>query len=172
MRRVEGVPRGILDGDIQQRQQRRQERLQRAVQHQELAGHAFADLPRVVALLDPAIRLQQLDDGQVRRGLPVGNRAALEHQPAVGAVRPRELPDEPRFPHAGLADDGDRLAVSRGGALERLGQLLQLAVAPDKAGQAAGGAGLEPGPGRHDPGQLVDRRRGLEPLHGDRAERS
>ena len=80
--RVEGVPRGIVDGDVQQRQERRQERLQRAVQRQELAGHALADRPRVVTLLDPAIRLQQLDDGQVRRGLPVRDRAALEHQPA------------------------------------------------------------------------------------------
>ena len=169
--RVEGVPRGVVDGDIQQRQERRQERLQRAVQRQELAGHSLADRPRVVALLDPAIRLQQVDDGQVRRGLPVGDRAALEHQPAVGAVRPRELPDEPRLPHAGLAHHGDRLPVARGGALERLRELLQLPVAPDEAGQAARGAGLEPGPGRHDPGQLVDRRRGLEPLHGDRPER-
>ena len=45
------------------------------------------------------------------------------------------------------------------------------ALAPDEAGQAAGGAGLEPGPGRHGPGQLVDRRRGLEPLDGDAPER-
>jgi hypothetical protein len=71
------------------------------------------------------------------------------------------------FPHPGLAHDGDRLPVAHGGAFERLGELLLLTVAPDKAGQAAGGAGLEPGPGRHDPDQLVDRRRGLEPLHGD-----
>ena len=171
LRRVEGVPRGILHGDVQQRQERRQERLQRAVQHQELAGHALADRPRVVALLDPAVRLQEVDDGQVRRGLPVRDRAALEHEPPVGAVRPRELPDEPRLPDAGLAHDGDRLAMARGGALERLGELLELALAPDEAGQAAGGAGLEPGPGRRGPGQLVDRRRGLEPLHRDAPER-
>ena len=44
----------------------------------------------------------------------------------MGAVRPRELPDEPRLPDPGLAHDGDRLAVARGGALERLGELLQL----------------------------------------------
>jgi len=29
------------------------------VQHQELAGHAFPDRPGVIALLDPAISLQQ-----------------------------------------------------------------------------------------------------------------
>ena len=84
--RVQGVPRFVIDGDIQQRQERRQQRLERAVQHQELAGHSFADLALVVAVMDPEIRLQQLDDRQVRRGLPVGNRAAFEYQPAVGAV--------------------------------------------------------------------------------------
>ena len=172
MRRIEGVPRGIIEGDVQQRQQGRQEWLQCSVQRQELAGHAFADLPLVVTLLDPAIRLQQLDDRQVRRGLPVGDRAAFEHQPAMGTVRPRELPDEPRFPHAGLAHDGDCLPVSRGGALQHLRELVQLNLASDEAGQASRGAGLKPGPCRHAPGQFVDRGRGLEPLHGNRPERS
>ena len=54
LRWVEGIPCGIVNGEIEQRQQRRQERLQRPVERQELAGHAFADLPRVIALLDPA----------------------------------------------------------------------------------------------------------------------
>ena len=171
LRRVEGRPRGVLDGDVQQRQQRCQQWLQRPVQHQEFARHAFPDLSRFVALLDPAIPLEQLDDGQVRRGLPVGDRAALEHQPALGAVRPRELPGEPRFPHPGLAHHRDRLPVARRGALERLGQLLQLTVASDEAGQPTGSTGLEPGPGRHGGGQLVDRCRGFQPLHGHRPER-
>ena len=60
--RVEGLPRGVVDGDIQQRQERRQERLERPVQRQELARQAFADLSRLVAFLDVAIALQQLDD--------------------------------------------------------------------------------------------------------------
>ena len=44
LRRVEGTPRGIVDGDIQQRQERRHERLQRPVQRQEFARHSFANL--------------------------------------------------------------------------------------------------------------------------------
>jgi hypothetical protein len=56
------VPCGIIDRDIQQRQQRRQEWLQRSVQRQELARDAFPDLPRVVPIPDPDVRLQQLDD--------------------------------------------------------------------------------------------------------------
>ena len=43
--RVERVPCGIVDGDIQQRQQRRQEWLQRAIQRQELAGHSSRGSP-------------------------------------------------------------------------------------------------------------------------------
>jgi hypothetical protein len=84
------------------------------------------------------------------------------------AVRPRELPHQPRFPHAGLAHDGDGLSVSRGGAVERLSELLQLPLAPDKAGQAACGAGLEPRPGYDAPDQLVDFGWSVKALHGHR----
>jgi hypothetical protein len=63
LRRVEGTPRGIVDRAIQQRQERRQQRLQRPVQRHEFARHSFANLPLVVALLDAQVCLQQLDDG-------------------------------------------------------------------------------------------------------------
>jgi hypothetical protein len=114
---------------------------------------------------------QQSDDGQVRRGPPIGDRAAFEHQPALGTVRMRELPDETRFPHAGLAHNGDCLPVSRGRAFERLSELLQLTLASDKAGQAARRASLQPGPCRGDPGQLVDLRGRLQSLYGNRSQR-
>jgi hypothetical protein len=89
----------------------------------------------------------------------------------MGPVRPRELPDEPRFAHAGLTHEGHRLPMSSGGVFERLGQLLQLPFAPDEARQAACGAGLEPRPRGDAANQLVDVRRSVESLHGDRAER-
>jgi hypothetical protein len=86
LRRVEGAPRGVVDRDIQQRQERRRERLQRPVQRQEFARHSFANLPLIVARLDAQIGLQQPDDSQVRRGRPIGDRAAFEHQPGVRVV--------------------------------------------------------------------------------------
>jgi hypothetical protein len=144
--RVEGGPCIVVDRDIQQRQQRCQQWLQRAVQRQQLARHAFADFPLAVAVLDLEIRIQELDDGQVRCGSAIGDRAAFEDQPAVGAVRLRELPEQPRFPHPGLAHDGDGLPVPGDSALERLCQLLQLTRAPDKAGQASGRRRLEARP--------------------------
>jgi hypothetical protein len=55
LRRVKGVPRGIVNGDIQQRQKRRQERLQRPVRCEKFARQSFTDLPLVVPLLDPEI---------------------------------------------------------------------------------------------------------------------
>ena len=175
LRRVEGTPRDIVDGDIEQRQERRQERLQRPVQRQEFARHSFANLPRVVALLDAEICLQQLDDGQVRRGPPIGDRAAFEHQPTVGAVRPRELPDEAGFPDAGLAHDGDRLPVSGAGVLERSAEHLDLGVPADEPGEPAPRGGLQSRARRTDAGQLVDldglaatfHRHRTQGLHGD-----
>ena len=41
-----------LDRHVQQREERRQDGLERAVQRQELARHLLADLARVVARLD------------------------------------------------------------------------------------------------------------------------
>ena len=73
LRRIEGLPGLVVDGDIEQRQEGRQEGLHRSVQHQQLAGHALANGPRVIALLDAAIGFEQLDDGQVRRRLAIGD---------------------------------------------------------------------------------------------------
>src|SRR6266850_1992266 len=43
--RVEGPPRSIVHGDVEQGQQRRQRRLQGSVQGEQLARHLLADLP-------------------------------------------------------------------------------------------------------------------------------
>jgi hypothetical protein len=83
LRRIEGLPGLVVDGDIEQRQERRQEGVQRAVQCQQLARHALADGPRVIALLDAAIGLEQLDDRQIRRRLAIRDRPTLEHEPSV-----------------------------------------------------------------------------------------
>jgi hypothetical protein len=116
--RVERFPRCISGRYVQQGEQWSKHRLQRAVERQELARHPTANLAMVVMRLDSEIRFEQLDHRQVRRGRTIGDRRAFENQPAVGLVRMRELPDESRLPHAGLADDRDNLPVARGGALE------------------------------------------------------
>ncbi len=82
-----------------------------------------------------------------------------------------ELPVEPGLADAGLAHDGHHLPVPGPRALERLAELLQLALAADEAGEAAGGRGLEARAHRGGPGQLVDLERRREPLDGQRAQR-
>src|SRR5262249_26293085 len=49
LRRIEGLPVPVVDGDIEQRQERRQEGLQRAVERQQLARHALANGPPLLA---------------------------------------------------------------------------------------------------------------------------
>ena len=141
--RVEPCPGGIIDGQVQQRQEGRQRRLQGRVERQQLAGQLLPHPPRVVAALDPAVALQQIDHREVAGRLAVGDRAARQHQPALGAVRVAELPDQPRLAHPGLADQGDQLTVAGSGLLQRAAERLQLGVATDEPGQAPGGGGLE-----------------------------
>ena len=78
---------------------RRQRRLERAVEREQLARHLLADLAEVVAVLDLEVALEQVDHRQVARRLAVRDRGALEHQPALQAVRVGELVDEARLAH-------------------------------------------------------------------------
>jgi hypothetical protein len=55
--RVEHPPRGIVDRDIQEGQQRRQRGLERAVEGDQLAGDLLADLAELLAVLDPEVAL-------------------------------------------------------------------------------------------------------------------
>src|SRR5215467_12521688 len=93
---------------------------------------------------------------EVRRAPRVGRGAAPEHEPAVRVVRPRELPVEAGFSHAGLAHDRDDLPVSRARPLERSAEHLDLSVPTDEPREPAPRGDLQPRAGRTDAGQLVD----------------
>ena len=80
-------------------------------------------------------------------------------------MRVRDLPDEPGLPDARLADDATTWPWPAR-PLERLAELLQLGVAPDEAGQPAGGGRLEPRPRGAGPDQLVDLDGVARPLTG------
>ena len=171
LRGIEPPPRRILHRNLQEREQRRQGGLQGTVEGQHLAGHLLADRPRLVPPLDVEVRLEEIDDGEIGRGLAVGDGAGLQNQPAVGAMGVGELPVEAGLADAGLADHRDDLAVPGLRPLEGLAELIHLAVAADKAGQPPGGGGVQPG--AHGPGadEFVDlhrRRAGPSPA-GDRA---
>ena len=81
--RVERLPGGVVHEHVEQGQQRRQRRLQRAVEGEQLARHLLADLAQVVPVLDLEVALEEVDDRQVARRLAVRNRRRLEDQPTL-----------------------------------------------------------------------------------------
>ena len=74
----------------------------------------------------------------------------------MGPLRARELPEEAGFAHARLPHDGDRLAVSCPGLLERSAENLGLGVPPDEPCESAPHGDLESRARRADAGELVD----------------
>src|SRR5262249_36555434 len=111
--RIEGLPRRVLDGHVEQGEQSRQCRLQSTVEGEQLTRDPLAHRASVSAGLDAEVRLEQLDDGQITRRLAVRDGSALQDQPALRPVGVAELPDEARLTDAWLADERDDLAVAR-----------------------------------------------------------
>jgi len=83
---IQGLPLSVLDGHIQEGQEGRQGGLEGPIQGEEFAGDLLADLPHIVAALDLAVGLEEVDHGQVGGGLAIGHRAALQDQPALGPM--------------------------------------------------------------------------------------
>ena len=175
---IEGRKRAVRGERVQQRQQGRDGVPQALVERQHVPGDLGADRARVVAVRDLEVRLEEIDDRQVRGRLPVRHGEALEDEPSLGAMGMDELVEEAGLPHAGLPDDGHDLAVPAAGSLEGpleqppthtaaapgslegALQLLHLDVAPDEPGEPLGGGGAQARPQGSSPDQLVglDRR--------------
>src|SRR4029453_9732092 len=130
-----------------------------------------ADLAQVVAVPYLEVALQEVYDRQVAGGLAVGDRGALEGEPALQTMRVGELVGEPRLAHPGLAHDGDHLPVARTGLTEHPAQVLHLGVAAHEAREPSESGGLQARPGLPSPYQLEDLDRVRETLHGDGPER-
>ena len=110
--RVQRLPPAVLHRHVEQREERGQRRLERAVEREELAGDLLPDGAGLVAVGDLEVALEEVDHREVGRGLAVRDGAGLEDQPAVGPVGVGDLPDEPRLPDPGLADDRHHLTMS------------------------------------------------------------
>src|SRR5438128_10926445 len=77
------LPEGALRGQgVEQRQERRHRVLEGRVERQHLLRHLDLYGAGVVPLLQAARAPQQVEDGEVGRGLAVGQRGAVEHPPA------------------------------------------------------------------------------------------
>ncbi len=168
--RVEASPGGVLDGQIEQRQQGGEGAQERGVEVEQRGRHLVADGARVVPLLDIEVAAEQRDHRQVRRARVEGGRERLEDPPLGRQVDDRELPDEPRLADARLADEHHDLAVSAPGLLHGRGEVAQLRIPSDEAAQAPGGRQLEPRADRTRCLELVDFHRGCESLDRDRTE--
>jgi len=81
--RVERSPRGVVHGYVEQGQQRRQCRLQRAVEREQFARHLLADFPEIVPVLNLEVALEEVDHRQVARRLAIRDRGAVEDQPTL-----------------------------------------------------------------------------------------
>src|SRR5262249_29566803 len=128
---------------VQEREQRRQGRLQRPVQRKQLAGDFLTDLAQVVAWLDLEVTAEQLDHREIRRRLAVRYAHRFDHEGAGRATRMRELPEQTRFAHARLTDDSDDLAPAAPREIEGFRELIELARPSDELREPARCAGVE-----------------------------
>ena len=109
---IEGLPRLILDGHVQERQEGWEGWPKGCVQCQGASDEPLTDTPLVIALLDLEVAPEQVADGEVGRGLAVGDRAAFELEPALGVMGPCKLVEEARFAHTRLTNDRHDLPVA------------------------------------------------------------
>src|SRR5262249_60294008 len=119
-------------------QQRRERGLEGSIERQELPRHFLADLAGVIAVLDLKVGAEEIDDRQKRGRLAIRDRAALDHEPALGAMRARELPVQAGLPYSRLAYEGHGLAAPAPWGAPRPVQLLQLTLGADPHGQSSG----------------------------------
>jgi len=132
LRGLERLPCGVVHGHVEQREERRQHRLQGTIEGKAFADDLLANLAEVVPVLDLEVALEEVDHRPVARRLAVRDRGALESEPALEAMRVDELVEEARLAHASLAHDGRHLPPTLGGELLRATELVQLSVPADE----------------------------------------
>ena len=135
--------RAVVRHSVQERQQGGESVLERLVERQHLAGDLGPDGARVIAVVHMAVAFQQVNDGEVGRGLAVGHRGTLQHAPALGAVGVDKLMHQARLPHTCFPHQGDHLAVARLCLCQGLVERLQLLLPPYKRCQAPRGRRLQ-----------------------------
>jgi hypothetical protein len=168
LRWVKSAKRVVLWQGIQECQQGGNRVLQGGVECQDLPGHLGPDGADVVPGFHMRIALEQVEHREVRRGCAVGDRGALQHPPALGAVRVDDLVDQARLAHAGLTEERHHLPLPSARPFQCLGQRRQLRLPTHKAGESTGDGGLQAPPDRTRPHQRKDLDGLVQPLdrHG------
>src|SRR5262249_5498413 len=142
LRWIQTQERAVLRQDIQQREQRRDSVLKSGIERQYLPRYLGPDGAGVVALLDMGIALEQVNHREIWRGLAIGHRGTLQHQPPLRAVGVDEFVDQARLADASFADQGHRLALPRFSLGQRLLQGYEVRLPPHKTRQSPGGSRL------------------------------
>ena len=164
------LPFRVFEGPVQEGQKDREEWLERSVQSEQLPRDLLLNASPLVPVVDPEVGLKQVDHGEVRCGLAVGNRATLERQPAVSPMRMRHLPHEARLADSRFSHDRDHVPLPRSGSTERLVHRVQLALAPHELGQPPRGRRMQSRSTRTSADDLVHVDGSAESLDGHRAE--
>ena len=170
LRRIEGLPCGILHRHLQEGQEGRQGRPEGRIQREQPPGELLAHAPPVVAVLELKVGLEQVDDRQIRGGLAIGGRAAFQQEPALGARRMGELVEEAGLAHPGFPDDRHHLAVPRPGLLQGLVQGREFRLPPHEGRQPPRRKRLQARAGRAGAHQLAHLHGSGQPLDGHRAQ--
>ena len=119
----------VFNWYVQERQHGRQGWHESLIQQAELAHDLVVDRLLLVARVQPEVGLEQVDDGEVRGIFPVGDRAAFEDQPAVGALRLGHLITQAGFADTRLPDEADDLPTTLCGLFQEGAQVCS-ALAP------------------------------------------
>ena len=77
LRRIERLPLRVLEGHVEERQQRGQGRLEGPIQREELAGHLFVNLPVGLGLVHLEVGPEEVDNRQIAGRLAVGHGTRL-----------------------------------------------------------------------------------------------
>ena len=93
--RIERLPRGVLDRQVEQGKHRRQDRPQRLVQQQDLAQHLLDARASIVALGDAEVGLEQIDHRRPGTRAARGDRSAFDHQPGAHPGAVGQLVEQP-----------------------------------------------------------------------------
>jgi hypothetical protein len=91
----EGLPCAVFDRYVEERQDRRQRRLEGVVEREELRRDLLPDRAGFVLVTHLKVVAEEVHHRKVGRGRAVRDGGRLQDQPAVGPVGVRDLPHEP-----------------------------------------------------------------------------
>ena len=154
----------------QEGQQVGQRLFQAAIEREHLTGDLFLPGALIVLGGDLHIVLQQLNQRQIRRRLAMRDGEGLQHQSAALGEEVK-LIAQARFSHPRLPHHRDDLPMPLPGSRPGPVQVLQLALAADKAHQPAAGRHVQARPQWPHPHDLIDVHRRTDPVHLRRARR-